>query len=83
MRVEMTKYYCQMRQIEDGIRCDQQPPQEDCCNRPAHDFIIIYGERQWLCPRHYDDHVQTRGFLHMEGEGLDEHGESDGSAVRH
>ena len=70
----MTQYYCQMRQIEDGIRCNQQPPQDDCCNRPAHDFIIIYGERQWLCARHYDEHLEARGLFRMDGEGLDADG---------
>ena len=38
----MTQYYCQMRQIEDGIRLDQQPPQDDCCGKPAHDYIIVW-----------------------------------------
>ena len=66
-----------MRQIEDGIRCDQQPPQNDCCNCQALDFIIIYGERQWLCPRHYDEHFDMRGLLRMNGEGLD----VDGNAL--
>jgi hypothetical protein len=27
------------------VPCDQQPPHDDCCGEPAHDFIIIYGDR--------------------------------------
>ncbi len=70
----LTEHYCQMRLIGDGIRCDQQPPQDDCCNQPAHNYIVIYGENQWLCAEHYDEHMETRGFLHMDGEGLDAEG---------
>jgi hypothetical protein len=73
----VTEYYCQMRQIGDGIRCDQQPPEDDCCGKPAHNFIVIYGRRQWLCAVHFDAHTETRGFLHMDGEGLD----ADGSPL--
>ena len=53
-----------MRLIEDGIRCNRQPPQDDCCNQPAHNYIVIYGEKQWLCGEHYDEQMETRGFLH-------------------
>ena len=67
-------YYCQRRKIEDGIRLNQQPPQDDCCGRPAHDYIIVYGEKQWLCPPHYEDHVALLGVLHFEGEELDAEG---------
>jgi hypothetical protein len=67
----MTEHYCQMRLIEDGIRCNQQPPQDDCCNRPAHNYIVIYGEKQWLCPECYDGHMSLRGVLHYDGENLD------------
>lgn len=67
----MTEYYCQMRQIEDGIRCNQQPPQDDCCDLPAHDYIVVYGEKQWLCDTHYDAHMSLRGVLHYEGEDMD------------
>jgi hypothetical protein len=68
----MISYFCQMRTIGDGIRLDQhQPRPSDCCNQPAHDFILLWGQRQWLCPEHYDDHMETRGILRMEGEGLD------------
>jgi len=74
VKEDMTERYCQMRIIGDGIRCNQPPPQDDCCGRPAHDYIVIYGEKQWLCPWHYDEHVETRGFLHMDGEGLDADG---------
>jgi hypothetical protein len=70
----VTQRYCQMRQIEDGIRCNQQPPQDDCCNHHAHDFIVIYGVKQWLCLRHYDEHLEMRGLVRMEGEGLDADG---------
>jgi hypothetical protein len=38
----MTEHYCQMRVIGDGIRLDQQPP-SDCCNQPAHDWIVVWG----------------------------------------
>jgi hypothetical protein len=68
------KPYCQRRKIDDGIRLNQQPPQDDCCGRLAHDYIIVYGENQWLCPWHYDAHVETRGFLCTEGENLDAEG---------
>jgi hypothetical protein len=60
----MSDYYCQMRIIGDGIRC----------NQPAHNYIVIYGDKQWLCAEHYDEHMETRGFLHMDGEGLDAEG---------
>ncbi|MGA2204839.1 MAG: hypothetical protein ABSG40_23125 [Terriglobales bacterium] len=53
----MTEHYCQMRLIEDGIRCNQQPPQDDCCNQPAHNHIVIYGEKQWLCAECYAGHI--------------------------
>jgi hypothetical protein len=29
---------------------------------------------QWLCAEHYDEHMETRGFLHMDGENLDAQG---------
>jgi hypothetical protein len=67
-------YYCQRRKIDDGIRLNQQPPQADCCGEPANNFIIVYGEKQWLCPWHYDDHLETRSFLYTEGENLDAKG---------
>lgn len=70
----MPDRFCQMRLIGDGIRCNQQPAQEDCCNQPAHDYIIVYGEKQWLCAEHYEEHMETRGFLHMDGENLDAQG---------
>jgi hypothetical protein len=70
----MTVNLCQRRQIDDGVRLNQQPPQDDCCARPAHDYIIVYGEKQWLCPWHYDDHMSLKGVLHLDGEGLDELG---------
>jgi hypothetical protein len=73
-RRDVTEYYCEMRLIGDGIRCDEQPPQEDCCNRIAHNFIVIYGGKQWLCAACYDGHVETRRFLHMDGENLDANG---------
>jgi hypothetical protein len=57
--------YCQMLKIGAGIRCDQQPPADDCCNLPARDYIVVWGEKQWLCARHYDEHVETRGLFHM------------------
>ena len=72
----MNQHYCQMRLINDGIRCDQQPPQDDCCGRPAHNFIIIFGARQWLCARCNEEHSETRSFLRMEGENLDANGRS-------
>jgi hypothetical protein len=65
-----------MRAIGDGIRCDQQPPQDDCCGRPARHYIIVYGRQQWLCGVHYDDHIATRSFMHMDGENLDERGKA-------
>lgn len=74
MGTSVSNFRCQMRLIGDGIRCDQQPSQNDCCGRPAHNFIIIFGARQWLCAGHYDEHMETRGFLRMDGEGLNEHG---------
>jgi hypothetical protein len=70
----LIQHYCQTRAIGDGIRCDQQPPQDDCCGSPAHNFIIIFGARQWLCAEHYDDHLATRSFMHMDGENLDKDG---------
>lgn len=69
----MTRY-CQMRKIEDGIRCNQQPPQDDGCGRSAHYYIIVYGERQWLCPECYNGHMSLRGVLHYDGENLDAEG---------
>jgi hypothetical protein len=67
----MIVHFCQMRIIGDGVRLDQQPPQPDCCNRPANKFIVVWGRKQWLCPRHHAEHMETRTFLRMEGEGLD------------
>ena len=64
-------HFCQMRKIEDGIRCNQQPPQDDCCGLPAHDYIIVYGEKQWLCTKHYNDHMSLIGVLHFDGEDMD------------
>jgi hypothetical protein len=66
--------FCQMRQIEDGIRLNEQPPQDDCCGRPAHHYVIVFGERQWLCSDCYDAHVSLRGVIHFDGEGLDADG---------
>jgi hypothetical protein len=63
-----------MRLIGDGIRCDQQPPQDDCCGRTARHYILILGARQWLCAEHYDDHLATRSFMHIDGESLDKDG---------
>ena len=60
----MTRF-CQMRIIQDGIRINQQPPQDDCCNLPAQNG-----------PGCYADHVSLRGLLHYEGEGLDANGEA-------
>ena len=71
----MTRF-CQMRIIQDGIRINQQPPQDDCCNLPAQNFIIVFGQRQWLCPRCYADHMSLRGVLHYEGEGLEANGDA-------
>lgn len=68
-------HLCQMRTIQDGIRLNQQPPQEDCCGRLAHDYIIVWGQKQWLCPDCYDDHMSLRGVLHYEGEDLDARGD--------
>jgi len=51
-----------------GIRCDQQPPQDDCCNEPAHNFIVIYGQKQWLCAKPYDEHLTLKGVLHYCGD---------------
>ena len=65
----MTEHYCQMRVIGDGIRLDQQPP-SDCCNQPAHDCVVIWDRKQWLCPQHYTEHMETRSFLRMDGETL-------------
>ena len=59
----LNRHYCQMRAIGDGIRCKQQPPQDDCCGRPAHNFILIFGARQWLCARRYDQHLSAKGVL--------------------
>ena len=67
----MRERHCQMRKIEDGIRCNQQPPQDDCCGEPADNSIIVFGERQWLCDNHYDAHMALRGVLRYDGEGLD------------
>jgi hypothetical protein len=69
--IVMTEHYCQMRIIGDGIRLDQQPPQPDCCNQPANEFITVWGRKQWLCPRHYAEHMETRTCLRMDGETLD------------
>jgi hypothetical protein len=69
----MTEHYCQMRVIGDGIRLDQQPP-SDCCNQPAHDWIVVWGHKQWLCSRHHTEHIETRGILQMDGENLDAQG---------
>jgi hypothetical protein len=68
------KHYCQRRKIDDGIRLNQQPAQADRCGEPANNFIIVYGEKQSLCPWHYDDHMETRSFLYTEGENLDAEG---------
>jgi len=46
----------------------------DCSGRPAHHYIVIYGQEQWLCGVHYDDHIATRSFMYMDGENLDERG---------
>jgi hypothetical protein len=62
-------YYCQRRKIDDGIRLNQQPPQADCCGEPANNFIIVYGEKQWLCPRHYDGSRRTAGRAAHRGRG--------------
>ncbi|MGA7929027.1 MAG: hypothetical protein WCA20_23885 [Candidatus Sulfotelmatobacter sp.] len=63
------KPYCQRRKIDDGIRLNQQPPQDDCWGRPARDYIIVYGEKQWLCPWHYDDHIGDAKLpIHRGGE---------------
>jgi hypothetical protein len=61
--------YCQMRIIGDGIRLDQQPPASDCCNKPAHDHIVVWGRKQWLCSQHYLEYIETRGILRTDGEG--------------
>ena len=71
----MTQNYCQMRLIGDGLWCDEQPPRDDCCRQPAHDYIIVYGSKQWLCRQHYVEHMETQGLLHVEGEGLDAYGD--------
>jgi hypothetical protein len=39
----------------------------------CHDYIVVYGEKQWLCAECYDGHMKTRGFLRMDGENLDAH----------
>jgi hypothetical protein len=31
----------------------------------------VFGVKQWLCAKHYEEHVETRRFLHMDGEGLE------------
>jgi len=43
-----------------------------CCGRPSRFHIVIWGEKRYLCAKHYDEHVDT--FLHMDGEGLDANG---------
>jgi hypothetical protein len=70
----MALHFCQMRIIGDGIRLDQQPPATDCCGKPAHDNIIVWGRKQWACRECYDEHVSWRGVLHYDGEGLDASG---------
>lgn len=39
-----------------------------CCGRIAHNFIVIYGRRHWLCALRLNAHMETRGFLRMDGE---------------
>lgn len=56
--------------IGDGIRCDQ-PPQDDCCRKHAHNFIITFGREQWLCGGCCDQHLSVKGVLHCEGEDQD------------
>jgi hypothetical protein len=34
----------------------------------------VWGEKWWLCAQHHKGHVETRGILHMDGEGLDANG---------
>ena len=70
----LIQHYCQMRAIGDGIRCDQQPPQDDCCGKPARHYIIIFGARQWLCCECYEGHLSVKGLLRCEGEGEDANG---------
>jgi hypothetical protein len=40
----------------------------------AHNFIIIHGRRHWPCAPHFNTHMETRGFLRMEGENWDANG---------
>jgi hypothetical protein len=45
-----------------------------CCGRIAHNFIVIHGRRRWLRAPHFNAHIETRGFLRMEGENWDANG---------
>jgi hypothetical protein len=62
----MTEHRCQMDITEAGI-CSVFDS-HTCCGRIAHNFIIIHGRRQWLCAPHFNAHMETRGFLRMDGE---------------
>ena len=77
-RESMTQHYCQMRLIGDGIRCDQQPPQGDCCAGRAQLHYHLRREAVAVAG-HYDEHMETRGFLRMDGRA----GQRWGCALTH
>jgi len=68
----MSEQYCQMDIIEAGIWSIFD--ERTCCGRVARFHVVIWGEKRHLCAEHFDGHMETRGFLHMDGEALDANG---------
>lgn len=66
------KSRCQMYVVEAGIWSVFDP--RTCCGRLAPFHIVVWGEKWWLCAQPNKGHIETRGILHIDGEGLDANG---------
>jgi hypothetical protein len=38
--------------------------------RAREHYIVVFAQKRWPCARHQDEHMETRGIVHMDGENL-------------